>query len=101
MLRKITLALIILALLITLVTCGMSFIEKKQSQPPDMEKARYRVQTWSRIYYAEEVGISAESFTLKNYWETQNGKWVYKSGNITLEKSVFGDIKVSLRTNKT
>ncbi len=64
---------------------------------PEVNAAPYIVQTTSRAYYAVDVNETSVAVTLVNYYETINGKWVYRESQLILRRSVYGQITVSKR----
>jgi hypothetical protein len=64
---------------------------------PDKLTAPFRVDTWSRVYYAEEAWEDEEGrVTMTNYWELRGEEWVYHKETFPFTED-FGQVEITER----
>ena len=97
MLKKIFLAMVILAAGVTLAMCTVSILAKKESPPPEIEQAPFYIITPSRTYYAVEIEETPSVVALRDFWSKESGKWVFYKQTIILSREAFGRIEVKRR----
>lgn len=96
---KVMVILIILLGIVLLINqcSGGSCIRKIDKSVPDITAAPWEVTTPTHLYYAREAVDNGEAVIMTDWYEYLNKKWVKHSGNITLEKRIYGEITVNRR----
>ena len=97
MLKKIILAIVILATGVTLAMCAVSILGGKEPSSPAVEQASFYVVTPSRTYYAVEIEETPSGVALRDFWSKESGKWVFYKQTIILSREAFGRIEVKRR----
>lgn len=62
---------------------------------PPIDVWRYKVETGTRIFYANSVKKSDQGVTMTGYWDRMNDEWVYRNKSLLLPSSVYKNIMVS------
>lgn len=71
--------------------------EPWQTGIPDKLTAPFRVDTWSRVYYAEEAWEDADgNVTMTNYWELRGEEWVFHKETFPFTED-FGNVEITER----
>lgn len=64
---------------------------------PDKLTAPYRIDTWSRVYYAEEAWEDVDgNVTMTNYWELRGEEWVFHEESFPFGED-FGKVEITER----
>lgn len=95
-----------LIVILMLVLGGFSYCQTKGREAPDVSKAPWSIQTYtkseklgviadipSRIYFAENVVYNGDIPTITNYWKLVGDRFVYVKGDKPLEGYSKIDIK--------
>lgn len=61
---------------------------------PDITPPYKAVLTPSKTYFTYDVLESPEGVTIKGYFVKLDGKWIYRDGEIFLNREAYGEIKV-------
>jgi hypothetical protein len=65
--------------------------------PPSIEKAPYKVDTWSRTYYAIKATKDSKGvITMSGYYELIKSKWTLNKSTLILDES-FGKVTMEKR----
>lgn len=89
---------ILLGILLLVNHCtGGMFIHKIDKSLPDIQAAPWEVTTPTHLYYAKDVTDGSSTVVLDNWYENLDGKWIKHSGELVLEKRLYGRIDVKRR----
>jgi hypothetical protein len=98
LIKVLVLLAVIMGIVLLINTCsGGSCIRKIDKSLPGITEVPWEVTTPTHLYYAKEASDNGESVTMNVWYEYLSRKWVKHSGNITLEKRIYGEITVRRR----
>ncbi len=99
--KKVSIILLILAIVITGVTCGISNAEKKSTSPPDGPATNFRISAGypevTLVAYSNNVDDAEAYVEAKGYWLRIDGAWVFKDDTLHLPRFVWGKVEVERR----
>lgn len=66
---------------------------------PKVSKAQYEIiiENTQNVFYSNEYKAVGSAIKLDSYWELTDNKYQFKDRQITLDKSIFGEITVRRR----
>lgn len=97
MIKKIILIALVLAVGITLATCGLSYMERKAKESPGIEEARYQIRADGITYYSPIVDEDDKTVTMRTFWSQNDGQWVRYDVTLLLKRNAYKSLVVSKR----
>lgn len=102
MIKRIFLIGLLLTILAISSTCVLSVLDTKNKEIPKVETAHYVVKSLSRIYYIDDprdliYDSTKDTNTMKNYWYSENGRWIYTNIASSFPVKTFGPLTLTKR----
>ncbi len=97
---------LIVAFLAYFAVCSVSMVWEVRSRPtvPDATQATYqlRIRATREIILAKSVTVKGtvegkRIYTIKGYWESVKGNFIYRDATVPLDEKVFGIIDMARR----